>query len=245
GMFESIRLVDGKGKVKGGSCKDAVDAAMADMREKAEKKKHPTLVGVYDDRPKQGLTKYSEEVTCEVKGKNTMAKVEGLAIRSGDPASFKPITGTRVAEIGDALISEGIAIKLQLAGLDFEGYKGSTYWRTLKEREDVFGKKANRNTRAVTVFRELITPSIPGLAEYFTPVPEIGGLHVVASAKRINKKNEEVEESFHLYIPVEGASQFANGDISEQELIDAGRFMYADGSSNPVKMDISFIDAED
>jgi len=54
-----------------------------------------------------------------------------------------------------------------------------------------------------------------------------------------------VEESFHLYIPVEGASAFANGDSSEQELIDAGAFMYGSGAGNPVKTDISFVDAED
>lgn len=244
-MFESLRFVDGKGKLKGGTCEEAVTAALADARTNAASKRHPTVVAVFD-QGKRGNWARPENVECEVKGKNIVVSIEALAIREGTDPAFMKITSDRVLEIADIIVIEGAMVQLQLQTFDLEAYKGGAYYRTVGlTREEVFPPDANRNTRAVTVYREQITPQIEELAKRIQGVPEIAGFHVAVGATAMNKKGETEGEAFHLYAPTDAALAFANGDITEQQLIESGAFLYADGNSNPVKMDISFVMAED
>lgn len=243
-LFESIRFVDGKAKIKGGSCEDAVAEAIAEMQAKAQKKKHPVVVAVYDERPKDANFMSHAEVACETKGKNTMVKVEGLAVAPGQDAAFAKVPGERIAEIAGSLTSGGGMVQAQLQAIDLIAYKGGVYYRTTRSREDVWPYGPNRNTRAVTLFREQITPGIEYLSGLVEPVPEIKGVYVIGYAK-IMEKGEEVDERFHLYLPTASAVSFAAGDITEQEVIDAGAFLHQKAGGRPVKMDISFIDAED
>ena len=247
-MFESIRIVTAKGKVKKGTCKEAAAAALADAEDNARRKTHATLIALYGERPKHGNWEPPAELYCEVKGKNSIVKAEALAIRLGSGDAYMNVTPQRVREIADAVIADGMMVQLQLQAFNVEDYKGQLYYRTVgmsRSDEQMFTKRQNRNTRAVMVYREHITPAIESLASLVEPVNEISGIHVSVSAKRMNKKDEVKTERFHLYVPTQSALGFAAGDITEQELINSGSFLYANGTSNPVKMDISFIDADD
>lgn len=243
GLFESIRFVDGKAKIKGGSCEDAVAQAIEEMREKAQKKKHPEVVAVYTDRPKDTNFVSHPEVACETKGKNTLVKVEGLAVRPGMDEAFPKVSGERTAEIAGALTAPGGMVQMQLQAIDLVPYKGGVYYRATRAREEVWPYGSNRNTRAVTLFREQITPGIAYLAELTAQVPEVTGVYVIGQAT-IMEKGEEVSEYFHLYVPTDAAVKFSAGDITEQEVIDAGSFLHQKPGGRPVKMDISFVDAE-
>lgn len=245
-MFESLRFVDGKGKLKGGSCEEAAKVAVTDLTETASKKNHPVVLRVYDERPRNGWVQ-DETVSCEEKGKKILVKIQGLALRPGSTEGFQEVSTDRVIEIVDSVIDQQMAVQLQLTTFDIEDYKGELYLRQLGlEREEPFARDANRNTRAVKVYRDQITPRIEAMASHIEGAqPEISGIHTSVKAQRYNKKGELEDEYYHLYVPTAAALGFANGDFTEQELINQGSFLYGDGGKKPVKMDISFIDAED
>jgi hypothetical protein len=244
-LFESLRFVDGKGKVKDGTCQDALVAAKADAVTAAQKKEHATIVAMYNGGERKSWARVTE-VACEVKGKFSEVKVEALAIREGTDPAFPRITSDRVLEIADVVVNETAMVQLQLQGFNLEPYKGGVYYQALGlKREEAFAEKQNRNTRAVIVYREAITPNMTALATRIQGVPEISGFHVSVVASHLNKKGEPETEVYHLYAPTDAALGFANGDLTEQELIERGAFLYADGTAPPVKMDISFVDARD
>jgi hypothetical protein len=246
-MFESARLIPAKGKAKG-TCEEALALAMTDLEEKATKKKHPQVIGLYPDKPEDSWVS-AAELPCEIKGdpaapKGATVKLEGLAVRSGEGATFAPVTGTRITEIVAALTPGGMGITGRVASLSFEDFKGALYQTVRMSRgEEIFGPDVNRNTRAVTVYREIMTPNLGDYVEKLQGITEATGLHLSVTCNRVDE-GEQKTEAFHLYTPTDLAAQFVAGDISEQELSNGSAVMYESGG-NTVKMDISFVDAAD
>ncbi|MBW1879599.1 MAG: hypothetical protein JRJ84_14650 [Deltaproteobacteria bacterium] len=245
-MFESARLIPAKGKAKG-SCEEALALAMTDLEAKATKKKHPQIISLYEDKPEDSWAS-AAELPCEIKGdpsnpKGATVKLEALAVRTGEGDAFAPVAGTRITEIVAALTPGGMGITGRVAALSFEDFKGALYYTVRMSREDTFASSVNRNTRAVTVYREVMTPNLGGYVEKLQGVTEAAGLHLRVTCKRVHE-GEEKYESFHLYAPTDLAAQFVAGDISEQELSDGSAVMYESGGTT-VKMDISFVDAGD
>lgn len=243
-MFESIRLIDGKGRVKGDSCADAVAAAVADVEAAAGQKKHPTIVALYDERPKDDLSATATEISCEVKGKKTVAKVEALAIRSGSDGAFPMVSPERVVEIADALVVEGAMVQLQLQYTDIVSLNGELYYETRSSRDEVFDKTVTKNSRIVELFRGEWSERMRGLAGTLAEVEELEGMHFSATVKYLNKKSEESTETWELFVPTAAAAAFGSAEMSEQELIEASVLTHAYSGKPAVKSDIDFVLAD-
>lgn len=243
-MFESIRLVNGKGKIKGGSCADAAAAAMADMQAMAAKKKHPVIVALYDERPKFDLSATVDEVTCEAKGKNMLVKMEGMAIREGGSSAFPTISPERTIAIADALVVEGAMVQVQLQWTNIEDRQGQLYYKAGSSRDEVFDRTWTKNSRGVELFRSDISRQARAIGASLTSVPEVSGVHLYASCKYINKKGEEKSESWNFYVTTEATTQFSEGNMSEQEFVNSGTLLHAYAGKPEVKTDIDFVLAD-
>ena len=242
-LFESAAMFGGNGKVSGDDCAGAYKAAMEDAQATATKKK-VTLVAVYDDKKAPEWTSITK-VDCDNKGgKKSTVHLTLLGVRQGDGAAYPDISGERAAQIVGGLIMGNSLLSMQVGQMHIDAFQDHPYYSFNSGlREAAFGPGDNRNTRAVAVFRELLTPKIATLIDNVEPLSEIYGLHLYASDKHIDQA-KEVVETFHLYVPTPVARGFVNGELSEQDLVDRSSVMYDTGSM-PVKTDVDFVQAKD
>lgn len=245
-MFERIRLTKSVGKVKGDGCEAALKAAWADLDRVMAKNGTDTIVATWTLNGRKGWG-FEPEVECEDKGKKQVVKMESLLIKQGEGPAYKKITGDRMLEIMGALQGDSnMMIGARVAMMQTVDYRGELYYvAPTVEHEGVIAWGANRNTRAVKVMRDDLLPLMQGMGDLLKAVPEFEGTEIKATAKTYNKKGEETVEVFIFRVGTEALLSFFAGELSEQEIIDKGAVLYAEGNKPPVKMDVSFVDAED
>lgn len=245
GMFEFIRLTKAVGNVKGEGCEAALKAAYADLDRVMGSSGATDVIAVWTLNERQGWDPV-REVACEDNGKKQSVKIEAVTVKAGQGPAYSPIAGSRVLEILKALQgTSNLFVAARIQAMRTVDYGGELYYvGGGADRKDVFSSQDNRNTRAVVVFREDLLPQMQFLGELLTAVPEFKGAELSATAQRLTDKGEQKAETFIFRVGTEAATSFFRGEISEQEFISKGAVLFTDGGP-PVKIDISFVDAQD
>jgi hypothetical protein len=171
--------------------------------------------------------------------------LEALLTKAGTDAAFTDIPGIRVTEMMDALVGTDTGmIGYRMMGMKIDANDGKLWYHVnAGARDDEFPTKSKRNRRVVTTFREVMTPKIQQWCGKLSTVTEVAGLWLEATANHKDEKGETQTEYFHFRVPSASANDFAAGKITEQNLVDAGVFL--EGRVNPVRIDVSFANADD
>lgn len=96
----------------------------------------------------------------------------------------------------------------------------------------------------MTLFRKLMTPAIMGDASGLAKTPEVAGIDYAASDYRTDVKGAKHSETVDLYVPTRVAVGFANGDLTEQQMLDQSVAMHSAGAIS-VRMNITVGDTTD
>lgn len=244
-MFERVRLTKAVGKVSGEGCDAALRAAYTDLERVMGKAGTSDVIAVYTLNEREGWAQ-PQTVQCQDNGKKQTVKLEALVVDEGESNAYRPIAGPRVIEIVEAIQGDSnmlIAARIQAMRITDQGGK-LYYGGSEVEYDGTFGPDDSRNTRAVTVMRETLLPQMRNLGQLLAAVPEFEGAELSATATRINKKGEEETDRFLFRVPTQEVQQFFRGEITEQQLVDAGAVLYDDGA-HKTRMDVSFVQAED
>jgi len=238
-LFAETTLVGGTGKVKTGDCGAAYQAAIADVAAWQQKKGYTDLLAVFAPSDARELTP-ATQVDCEIAGdpsapKGATVHLKALVARPGDP-SFPQVDGARDFDIVKSLVTPGMLVGMQLDGIVLENHNNKAFLLRHSDLNKTLG--GNRNNRAVSAFRDAVTPALANDTPRLAADPEITGLHyqvlynVVAGGKPAG-------EALDFYVPTEVAKGFVSGDLSEQQLVDKSQVLLGG-----VKIDISFVDAK-
>lgn len=244
-MFEFIRLTKAVGNVKGEGCDAALKAAYADLDRVMGNSGANEVIAVFPLNARKGWEPVGE-VECEDNGKKQTVKIEAVTVKTGQGPAYTTVSGKRVLEILAALQgSSNMLIALRIQSMRTVDYAGELYYAGMATKRDAaFGPGDNRNTRAVTVFREELLPQMQYLGELLTAVPEFRGTELSVNAVRIDDKGQTRSETYLFRVDTEGVQGFFRGEISEQEFLSRGAVLFTEGGP-PVKIDISFVDAAD
>ncbi len=206
-------------QVESADCDAAAAALVAAGQTKASEKRLQ-LVSPVSGRELEAVS----SVACTTKeGKKktvTTASLSFVAVRPGTTAAYAPVSADRVLEIFKILSD-----KRRLEGIDLTEHDGMA---VLEGRVELSGTTLNtiqmkRNQRAAWAFnnhaRDLLIKEAPVLRE----LPELGAISTTVKVKSENfvTKKEKRKEFFRFVVPSEAALQFALGEITDQELVDA------------------------
>ena len=251
-MFQQLRLTKAVGDVKGHDCAAALEAALADLDRVMGKAGMTDIAAIYTLNDREGWAPVNE-VGCELKPKpdkvkKSIVKLEALVTMAGEGEAYGTISGVRATQMANTFVGNSTSmVALQFTGMRILEEQGKIWFVGNESHEEVFPDKKNRNTRAVTVFRDDVLPRLEYWLGKLSEIDEIDGIQFNVSAKRAERVDGEwkdVGETFLFFLPTGPMTEFLGGGLSEQEMLDSG-FVQHQGKGPAVKIDISLIDAED
>ncbi|MCB9679033.1 MAG: hypothetical protein H6737_28285 [Alphaproteobacteria bacterium] len=215
-LFERLRYMSASGKVKGGTCEEALAAALADMNDHLDAKKREQVVAIW---PYNGRNTWepASEVEC-VQGKKTEVAMDVLVSRPGDGPAYVDIAGKDVLNLVGTLYGNGpvglqFATQLRIVDIDGKPWLRMTQASILEEK-----KAMQPGLVTPRALNQKIVPALHRYAKVMPVAPYLAGVYVI---QPLNDKTGEpdIHYTVTMRVPREVLGQYHKGRIDERQAV--------------------------